>query len=83
MNRIITNGKSLKLLSPEDDKLFDTAYGKKVKVICFNEADNLIGTLSGWTSELDNEPDGESIIVDVGIAPYEVYIEDIKAIVVL
>ena len=59
-------------------------FDKKVKVI-FHDGDSIIGTLSNWTSALDNEPDGESIDLNDIDTPaiFEIYVEDIKDIVLL
>lgn len=54
---------------------------KRVKVIC-TDGSTVIGVWVYWTSELDNEPDGESITIqtDYGIL-IEIYVSDIKDIV--
>jgi hypothetical protein len=42
--------------------LLEKHYGKPIKVTC-GSGDMVMGLFDGHTSELDNEPDGESILV--------------------
>ena len=39
------------------------------------------GLFMNWTSEQDNEPDGESIMIQSGPVITEIYIADIKEII--
>jgi hypothetical protein len=53
---------------------------KPIKVTCI-DGDTLSGIWSNWTSEQDNEPDGESITIDLDDGcPVEIFIVDIDRI---
>jgi hypothetical protein len=55
-------------------------FGKKVQVVFIDGQESFIGVLTGYTSELDNEPDGESITVDTTRGPFEIFTEEVKEI---
>ncbi len=57
----------------------ESCFGKEITIIC-TDNQTLTGILTGYTSELDNEPDGESIIIDDGPIPYEIFIDEIKSV---
>ena len=54
------------------------SFGKPVKAILKN-GQEMIGILNGWTSEVDNDPDGESITMKTPEYPMvEVYTAEIE-----
>lgn len=63
-----------------DVKEYANWIGRKITVTCM-DGDYVVGKWIDWTSELDNEPDPESITVRrFDGAPVEVYVHDIQTI---
>jgi hypothetical protein len=61
-------------------KMLDKYFDNPVNVICV-DGDVVSGILDGYTSELDNEPDGESILVKTNDGRLiEVYASEISEI---
>lgn len=50
-----------------------------VKILC-NDGDIIVGKLINYTSELDNEPDGESITLNTDDGLIEIFTEEITSI---
>lgn len=63
-----------------DLKRYADLLDKKVKITC-TDGDILLGVWIDWTSEMDNEPDPESMTIlnDDGIQ-IEIFINEIKDI---
>lgn len=55
-------------------------FGKKINALC-TDGETIIGSWVDWLSEIDNEPDPESIIIKNkdGVC-IEIFVKDIKRI---
>ena len=66
----------------------DGFYGKKLRITC-TDGEIIYGTFATYTSEFENEPDGESITIDLAqnkeyiSEPMEIYTEEIKNVDVI
>ena len=48
--------------------------------VTLKDGRSFVGDYTNWTSELDNDPDGESIGVNVEDVGYEIFLDEIEAI---
>jgi len=56
-------------------------FHKTINIIC-KDGQRLTGTLDNWTSKYDNEPDGESIMIETARGDLiEIYTDEIESIV--
>ncbi len=66
----------------------DGFYGKKLRIAC-TDGEVIYGAFAAYTDEFENEPDGESITIDLAqnkeyiSAPMEIFTEEIKNIDVI
>jgi hypothetical protein len=60
--------------------IYDEHINKPVRVVC-TDGQSYDGIWIDHTSELDNEPDGESITLRTAVWPYfEIYVDEIERI---